>query len=545
MKMIRNTAVLSALLLLGAAGCADLAVENPNEPDAERALASAGDVESLIGGAYRTWYLGQDNYDGAGMFLSAMSFQHSFFAANSGMVEYSAFPRVAIGNDPSHPYFQNMERPWVFSYRAISSVVNGLQALENKEVADQLGAENVARARAYGSFVLGIAHGTAALLYDKGYVIDADNFDPEVKQEFVPYTEVAAMALKYLDRAAELSRNASFTIPSSWMSVNVTSDQLARIAHSYAARIRANVARTPSEREAVNWDAVLKDVQQGLNYQAREDFLMNMDVVFNDWDKAEYNVGLTYITFPAWGSMSYFVTGMADQSGNYQKWLSLPLGERRPVFPDGSEFLIITPDQRFPQGSTLAEQAANPGTYWKVPLRGGKPSPVWAREARGVWRWSYYEERYGDALPWDQDTNDFWAEIDNREMALLAAEAHFRKGRRDQAAEIINESRVAAGLNPTNGTGVNTSCVPKLPSGACGDLFEMLKWEKRLEAWGNGLLGAPWYFDSRGWGDLYKGSPLQFPVPASELSLFQVPFYTFGGQQPSASTGSTYAWPSE
>jgi hypothetical protein len=38
-----------------AAACADLEVVNENAPDAARALNTAGDVESLVGGSYRQW----------------------------------------------------------------------------------------------------------------------------------------------------------------------------------------------------------------------------------------------------------------------------------------------------------------------------------------------------------------------------------------------------------------------------------------------------------------------------------------------------------
>ena len=45
-----------------------------------------------------------------------------------------------------------------------------------------------------------------------------------------------------------------------------------------------------------------------------------------------------------------------------------------------------------------------------------------------------------------------------------------------------------------------------------------------------GLASAPWYFDGRGWGDLYQGTPLHFPVPCQELQVLQIlPCATFGG----------------
>ena len=83
-KMLKSLAV-GSLLLLGTGACADLEVVNLNDPDAERSLATAGDVESLISGAYNTWFRGVYDYSGPGMFLSAASFQHTAPWANAGM----------------------------------------------------------------------------------------------------------------------------------------------------------------------------------------------------------------------------------------------------------------------------------------------------------------------------------------------------------------------------------------------------------------------------------------------------------------------------
>jgi hypothetical protein len=55
--------------------------------------------------------------------------------------------------------------------------------------------------------------------------------------------------------------------------------------------------------------------------------------------------------------------GMADQSGNFQTWLSQPVLQREPRTPEGVDLLIITPDTRFPQGATLEAQQENHGAH--------------------------------------------------------------------------------------------------------------------------------------------------------------------------------------
>jgi hypothetical protein len=133
------------------------------------------------------------------------------------------------------------------------------------------------------------------------------------------------------------------------------------------------------------------------------------------------------------------------------------------------------------------------------------------------------------------------------EMRLLKAEGLYRKGDLAGAASIVNETRTAAGLSPTDASGTNLECVPRLPDGSCGDLWEMLKWEKRMETVWTGLAGGNWFFDGRGWGDLWKDTPLQLPVPCLELELMQMtPCNSFGGPGGAVgSPGSTYNFPFE
>ena len=138
----------------------------------------------------------------------------------------------------------------------------------------------------------------------------------------------------------------------------------------------------------------------------------------------------------------------------------------------------------------------------------------------------------------------------SREMRLIAAEAYYRlngNALTPEAAAIVDETRTAYGLD-SSADGVNDSCVPQLPDGTCGDFLEMLKWEKKLETAFTGTVGnGAFFFDGRGWGDLYLGTFLQFPMPAQEAAQLGLddPYSTEGGGQGMSSPGSIYGWPSE
>jgi len=534
--------VVGATLLLGAGACANLDVVNQNQADAARALKTPGDVESLIAGAYNTWFNGGYDYYGPGSFLSNQAFQHAAPWANFGMEFYGRIPRQPIINDAADQNYEDFTRVWYYSYRAIAAVSDGLRSLQDPNIATTLGANNVLRDQAYGYFVLGVAHASLAVLYDQAFVVDetTDVLQPQTAQS---YADVMTAAMGYFDKAIQLCGQGTFTVPESWTATKggISNTLLAQIAHSEKARYLAAVARTPAERQAVDWNAVISNVDAGIT----DTWAPYMDYN-NNWHQATLDID----TYTGWSEMPYWVYGMADQSGSYQRWLAQPIPDKSPNPSDG-DIVIVTPDNRFPQGNTIAIQRdtaadgsqINAGRYFSAPSDIGG---VWAHPERGTWRWSYYwEQRFADN--YNITMAEDLPEIPMTEMNLLKAEGLYNTGDMAGAATLINLTRTAAGLNATDAAGTNTSCVPKLPDGSCGGLFEMLKWEKRMEVQFFGLFGAPWWFDSRGWGDLFKNTPLQFPVPCKELQTLQIlPCYTFGGSggDMSAPT-SSYAYPGE
>jgi hypothetical protein len=530
-KTLKNVMV-GSMLFFGAAACADLDVVNQNDADARRALETATDIESLIAGAYNTWYSGNHASGGAGLFLSNAAFHHTAPWANFGMEEYARIPRIPIVNENSHGLYGNFTLPWRNSYRAISAIADGLRAIEGSpKIQEELGAERILRINTFARLVLGLAHAQLALGYDGAWVVD-ETTDIQNPGEPLPYMQLMEAAMGYLDEAISLAGQGSFTLPTTWVQRDVSSAELARYAHSMKARYRVASARTPAERADIDWAQVIADVDAGIS----EDF-----VVFADGDNGWFSA-VFYYPRPGWAEIPYFIWGMADQSGNYQNWLAVPMGDKHPVV-NGNPTLIITPDLRFPQGATLAEQQANPGKYFTSPTDIGS---VWAQPGRGTWRWSYYRQLKNIDYFNASGVGDL-PEITVVEMQLLKAEGLYRMGDRAGAAAIINVTRTANGLNPTDASGTNTSCVPKLPSGECGDLFEMLKWEKRNEVAQYGPLTQGFYFDSRGWGDLWKGTYLQFPAPCQDLEILgRTPCYSFGGVGGEmASPGSSYNWPHE
>jgi hypothetical protein len=533
MRLLRTTGLCA--LLFGAGACADLTVPNNNQPDQSRVVADAGDVETLIANSYLTLFNGYTFQ--TDLVLSTAAFQHTAMAANLGMVQLSKVPREPINNSTSDAYAPTYQEVWYESYAAIKATVDGLNATnpgnpEGFEIIDETtGANNTPRARAWARFVQGLAHGLVALTYDQGFVYDQG--DDPLTLELQPYNEVMVAALAMLDSAAAITAANDFTIPTTWFgNVGMNKATFLKTINGYQALLRAGVPRNPTEANGVNWNAVIADVDASFTCTGAtcENLTISQDP--NVWAHFTHlYIGFGYEA-GAWTQVNYYVHGMADQSGAYQTWLNTPVLTRTP-------FLLITPDKRFPQGATATAQAQAPGKYI---LYGGTRAHV--RSDRGTWRWSLYRDFRQDNTRGGSGPSVL---LSGRELRLLKAEALHRLGGAGNLATvraIINETRVAnGGLNEILADDVNTSCVPKLPNGTCGNLFEMLRWEQRMENYQYNY-GA-WYFPMRRNGELFKGTFLHFPVPARELQVLGLPIYTFGGPGGYAegtSPGSKYEW---
>jgi hypothetical protein len=238
------------------------------------------------------------------------------------------------------------------------------------------------------------------------------------------------------------------------------------------------------------------------------------------------------------------IFGFADTSGEFDRWLATPLNQR-------FVFLIQTPDKRFPAGATRAAQQAafaEPSNHTSHPYIRNRTS-----DSPGeAWGTSYYSHIRLKYIRNASNTGNY-PEMMKTEIDMLAAEGYLRAQNWGAAATKIDLSRVASGGLPavsgvvTNGTALvpgGAQCVPRVPQGpnftstACGTLWEAMKWEKRMETAFTSF--GMWYWDSRGWGDLPAGTPLEYPVPYQEMDARQKPFYDLGGGGPSSATRGTY-----
>lgn len=506
----KRTALLMWVPLVGLtlASCQDLAVTNPNLPDATRATEQPTAAESFVATSFRTWWPvgGHDDYPSWAFSTMANEIQSGF--ADFGQLELSAEPRSAWNNSPVNNRNNVTETPWYGLYRTISAVNDALVSIDKGNII--VDSTRTARTKAVGKFVQGISLGYLGLYFDKAFVVDEKtDFDTLTNPQFQPYPVLVAAGIKSLDSAIAVTNRSNFTLPvDNWLYTSMTKDQFVRLANSFAARLMVYSARTRAERAAVDWNEVIRRVDAGI----QTDFAptAQIDVLWDDWKRLIARLRTTGRPSD-FGRPAYDVLGPADSSQGYVNWVSKPVNDR-------VAFQIKTKDRRI-QG---AGGPATPGSYVGYNLNNI------FRADRGTYRYSwYYYLRYGTGTSWQEGQLMAMAVS---EMDLLKAEALIRLGRAAEAVPLINKTRVANGKLPMvtiDGPPNEAGCVPRKFNGDCGSLWDALRYEKRIE--GLGISGVIAYFDARGWQTLRENTMIHLPVPGRELAVLQLPLYTFGG----------------
>jgi len=539
---------LSGLVGLAWLACHDpLSVTNENNPDRFSALKTPNELENFLGFGYTVAHSGtlggaaipgctEPCLDGLQAQLQTMGMENVSGLANFAMGPRSAIPRNAIDNTPGSQGNVGNYRDFVVENRAARMATLALAKIN--ELGTLSTPARTARARAFARFVQGVALGNLALAYDSAAILTETNTTQAIVP-LAPYGTVMSAALGYLDSAIAILGGAVPAGPASdwfpppsgtWVNgVNLTAGLLKQMAYSYKARFRAGVARSPAERGAVTWSRVIIEGDSGI----QTDLNVTM-APSQGWDVSW--VAQHYATGSAnWHQMSQFVMGMADTSGAYDAWLGTAPASR-------ATFVVVSPDKRFPQGTSRALQIADTQPASFASTRYYRNRPVGEDAPGDPLNISMYDYRRSFGY-FSNSRNGPYPVMTRAEIRLLAAEGNLRAGNVAQAALRIDSSRVAKGRLPALAGAVADTlsavpglgaCVPRVPDAAqsfkkstCGNIWAALKWEYRMETAYTGY--GMWYFAARGWGDLPEGTAVQWPVPFQEMQVRSEPYYGVGG----------------
>jgi hypothetical protein len=530
-----RTLLVAGAVVVSAVACQDLSVTNPNNPDREVVVSSPSDVETLISTSFRSWF---NLTQGLSATAPALALSTAADEFSGGFTDFGAHaagvePRTPIDNGPISANSPNRV-PLSNAYAIISAVNIGLQAITKYDLKIVEGSTDVTiRALAFGKFVQGLTHAWVAMLYDQAWVfsesVDTDTIrfgggSSQVQDLIRPYAEVRDTALAQLRVALNLARNNTFTLPGgsagAWVpGIPMTNEQFARVIHSYIARTMVNTARSPAERAAVDWAAVIAHIDQGIT----EDFAPTgtPDILQSHYKR--YAARERTVTPSDFMRVDYQAIGAADQGNGFINWYNRPWATRTPFTMTNVQDRRIISSPTATCTSSQATAHANKGTYM-----GCHVATIFAA-SRGTGQRSYYFfHRLGAGITWQTGPLLIMSQA---EMDLLKAEGLIRLNRAAEAVPLINRTRVAnGGLPPVTVEGApGPNCTPRKYDGSCGSLWDALRYEKRIE--GLAVDAAVSFTDARGWQALVIDTPLHYPMPGNELELMGLTLYTTGGGQ--------------
>lgn len=541
MRRITRSALALALTAT-LSGCLDLDVVNENLPDRRRALSNPADVENILGlSTWRRWYQPMHSLANVALPFPAISGE----MANSQLamgVHWSQDPPIAYQNDelasqvwmPRHGYDQWSQ--CVSNANDALAQINEGMRLTTGDDGGEGGADNTDRAYSWGKMWQGICIGYLANFLDRFPIATEDSVLPVRWEELAEWerrnmaepnaTRNMAIGIQAIkDAIIHMETGDQWLLPDTWVpGQRYNNQQIIQLAHTMIARLLIYHARTPAEREAVNWNDVLFHTERGLTY--------DWGPILQDGQITDpsYLARLTPINFQttnpgtAQFRASYRLIGPADQSGGYQTWIATQPRD------EATRFTIVTPDRRI-TGPTPTQN----GSYFQYTT-----NTTGFVSARGQQHWSFYRwwRRFNE-----QGANHLtghYALATGDENRLYRAEALLRTGQLQQAATLINVTRTRpqtvgtttypVNLPPVTPAGVpevNGQCVPRRANGQCGDIWDALMYERDIEL--VGIEPTRSWMDRRGFGQLRNGVWLELPIPARYLVSLGLPTYSFGG----------------
>ena len=259
-----------------------------------------------------------------------------------------------------------------------------------------------------------------------------------------------------------------------------------KLANSYAARLLFQSPRTAAQNAALPWARIQAYAEKGIDF----DFFIIANGLFED-GATWYDEPKEYLNLPTWARIDCRIINMMDPD----------YPSRYPA--DGS-----LPPVHNGDGQAFSDDARLLTDFEYLPSNNFKPD-------RGYYHYTHYRyDRYtATAMVGTGELMDMrLAEND-----MMIAEAKARLGDLGGAITLINDgTRTTRGeLDPIDG------------AATLDQVLDAIFYERDIELIGAGYgLG---YFDMRRRDMLQKGSLLNWPLPAQELLVLQLPNYTFGG----------------
>ncbi|WPR76218.1 hypothetical protein [Algoriphagus sp. NG3] len=471
-------AILTGTIFLSA--CADLDVENLNNPNTDKVLATPDDLKGVVAGAFSNLYglfrayRGQVNLEHTADHTTMTNNVSNWWS------EFKVEPRPQFANSLANSNRAGIiDNPFKLTNSAISSAVDVIRLIENEGVEIGTNGTDTQMVLAAAYFAKGMAEGYLASTYDQGYVVDKDTDLTTI--ELQPYDDVMDIALADLDKVIELATSSSFQLDPTF--INTPSPMgdadLARLASTYSAHFMMTRSRTKAQNDANDW-AKIKELAKG---GITDDYIIVQDG--SNWDNAFVEIsGLDW-----YFRIDHRIIRIFDPS--YPKRYPL---EATALLPPAT-----SDDKRLELYYFYEEDMSRFNLTRGAQLRSNYR----------IGRWDEFYRGGGiGPIPY------FFDYINQ----LIIAEAEVMTGNTQAAIDILNEGNriTVGGLEPLPNTLTDQEVLQTI-------------WDERdIE-----VCRTDWaipFMDARRRGILQRGVLLHFPVPITEMLVLGLPEYTFGGQ---------------
>ena len=519
--------IFALTLLLTTTGCADLLVDNTNDPDRERALSEPADVQSLLQGATSDLISGMTGRPGAhiGLWADQATSTNNFIS----LWAFSDEGRRRYNNRTTNPDLGVTSVPWNSFNSTISSANTVLALIETDGLEIVInGVDETERTRAAAYFARGVARGYLGMMYNEAYLVDIDTDLSNL--ETVPYSELIAGGVSDLETALDIADGVSgFTYTFVPGANSYSKAAFIEIANSMAARFLISEPRTQAEAAGFSndrWNTIINYARNGVG------------TAIPSFSPASVSAEFWY-DYGRWNT--FHVTGpvVDDPTNATQGAAYIPTDLKVIHLLDPSYPVEYPASGSLPQASSDDPRL---GYYGYTPNFGF----LNASRRRSIFS-NYFSLRL------QADDND-WAflsgapipVVTRSEMQYIIAEANFWLGNKSGVAAALANSpygTVPTRLEyPLPAKGLGFFSDAPFPGGADGyaagktlatsasdaQIVRDLHTEYSVELDMLGGIGIQWFFMRR--HDLLQaGTPLHFPIPGDELEVTNSEYYTFGG----------------
>lgn len=465
------------LLFLVLQGCdSDLDVDNINEPDREKVLATPSDVKSLFASTNSIFF---------SRLMSSRNVYYDFIADQLNTCSLSTpwplnrEPRERLSNDIGGTFEWFFYNEWKESYRAITTANDILDRIDTDSWAEE-SEDSKNKIKAASLALKGLAMGYVGVTYREGIIIENSSVTIEEMVASSP-NDIIDKAIEYLEEAKAIYI-ANPSLNWDYLSgFNLSSTEFIQVMNTYAAKFLIGKARTHDEFNALDFNLIQSYLDNAIENS------------FTGPGSSELYNG-----------HQYFST--RERSGGVVSYSA---------------------DQKIPWLLSGKTAPTKKGMYDEAPITSIdlRAELYFTYKTQNNFRFSerdptlysnYASTRYA---PVPSDRSDFPANILlMEEVVLLKAEVAYGLGNYTLAEEILNNSRR-----------VTVGQMPLLAGANPVQIADALFYENSIELHLAGK-AIQWMFMRR-WDFLQEGSLLHLPIVAVEAQLVgpQIDVVTIGG----------------